>query len=82
MSLRYINNKDNVSYLNDMRGWYLEIYKDEKYLCSSIIVVYLNDKYEKDCGKLVVSNFLLSKLKISLTNCFVTQVPTLNTSSH
>lgn len=54
MSLRYIKNKDNVSYLDDMRGWYLEIYKDDKYLCSSIIVVYLNDNYEKDCGKLVV----------------------------
>ena len=82
MPLRYINKKDNVSYLDDLRGWYLEIYKDEKYLCSSIIVVYLNDNYEKDCGKLVLSNFLLSIIEISLTNCFVTQVPTLNTSSH
>ncbi len=59
MSSRYINNKDNVSYLDDIRGWYLEIYKDEKYLCSSIILVYLNDIYEKDCGKLLLSYILL-----------------------
>ncbi len=53
MSLKYITNKDSVSYVNDMRGWFIEIYKDDKFLYSSIIVVYLNDNSEIDQGILI-----------------------------
>jgi hypothetical protein len=50
MSLKFINNKDTLSYAKNMRGWYREIYKDEKFLYSSIIVAYLNDNSEHDEG--------------------------------
>jgi len=50
MSLKFINNKNTLCYVKDMRGWYIEIYKDEKFLYSSIIVVDLNDNSEHDEG--------------------------------
>jgi len=50
MLLKFINDKDTLSYVKDMRGWYVGIYKDEKILYSSSVVVYLNDNSEHDTG--------------------------------
>ena len=50
-SLMHIKNKDDLSYLKFMKGWYLEIYKSEKFLSSSIIVVFPNDGTESDKGE-------------------------------
>jgi hypothetical protein len=34
-----------------MKGWYLEVYKEDKYLSTSVIVVFPNDGKECDHGK-------------------------------
>ena len=49
-SLNYIKDKHTMQYASKMRGWYIEIYKDAKFLSSSIIVVFLNDNSEYDNG--------------------------------
>ena len=51
MSLKFIKNKDNLKYVKDMKGWYIEIYKDEKIFYTSIIVVFSNDNSEHDLGR-------------------------------
>ena len=48
MSMRFIENINTLCYVNDMRGWYIEMYKDFKFLCTSIIVVFFNDNSEYD----------------------------------
>ena len=50
MSMRFIDNKKSLRYVKDMRGWYIEMYKDDKFLYTSIIVVFLNDNSEYDRG--------------------------------
>ena len=50
MSMRLIENKDTLCYVKDVRGWYIEMYKDGKFLFSLIIIVYLNDNSEYDRG--------------------------------
>ena len=50
MSMRFIDNKNSLRYVKDMRGWYIEMYKDDKFLYTSIIVVFLNDNSEYDRG--------------------------------
>ena len=34
-----------------MKSWYLEVYKEDKYLSTSVIVVFPNDGKECDHGK-------------------------------
>ena len=51
LSMMHINNKNDLSYVNHMKGWYLEVYKEEKYLSTSVIVVFPNDGKECDHGK-------------------------------
>jgi len=34
-----------------MNGWYLEVYKEDKYLSSSVIFVFPNDGKDCDHGK-------------------------------
>lgn len=51
LSMMHINNKNDLSYVNQMKGWYLEVYKEDKYLSTSIIVVFPNDGKESDQGK-------------------------------
>ena len=46
-----MDSRDTLCYVKDMRGWYIEIYKDDKFLYTSIIVVFLNDNSEYDRGK-------------------------------
>ena len=36
MSMRFIENKNTLCYVKDMRGWYIEMYKDGKLLYTSI----------------------------------------------
>ncbi len=50
MSMRFIEKKNSLRYVKDMRGWYIEMCKDEKFLYTSIIVVFLNDNSEYDRG--------------------------------
>jgi len=47
---RFIENKDTLRYVKDMRGWYIQMYKDDKLLYTSIIVVFFNDNSEYDRG--------------------------------
>ncbi len=49
--MMHINNKNDLSYVNHMNGWYLEVYKEDKHLSTSIIVVFPNDGKECDHGK-------------------------------
>jgi hypothetical protein len=48
ISTRFIENKDTLCYVKDMRGWCIEMYMDDKFLYTSIILVYLNDNSESD----------------------------------
>jgi len=50
MSMRFIENKDTLCYVKDMRGWYIKLYKEDKSLYTSIIVVYTNANSEHDQG--------------------------------
>jgi hypothetical protein len=50
MSMRFIENKDTLCYIKGMRIWYVEMYKDDKFLYTPIIIVYLNDNSEYDRG--------------------------------
>ncbi len=38
--MMHINNKNDLSYVKHMKGWYLEVYKGDKYLSTSIIDVF------------------------------------------
>ena len=49
--MMHINNKNDLSYVNQMKGWYLEVYKEDKYLSTSVIVVFPNDGKKSDQGK-------------------------------
>ena len=48
--MRFIDNKDNLCHVKDMRGWYIEMYKDDKLLYTSIMVVFFNDNSGYDKG--------------------------------
>ena len=64
LSMMHINNKNDLSYVNKMKGWYLEVYKEDKYLSTSIIVVFPNDGKESDKGKNKICKLMFSVLFI------------------
>ncbi len=55
-----MDSRDTLCYVKDMRGWYIEIYKDDKFLYTSIIVVFFNDNSEYDRGKdKIINNYII-----------------------
>ena len=50
MSMTFIENKNTLCYVKNTRGWHIEMYKDDKFLYTSIIVVFLNDNSEYNRG--------------------------------
>jgi hypothetical protein len=57
--MMHINNKNDLSNVNHMKGWYQEVYKEDKYISTSIIVVFPNDGKECDHGKNQTCKLLL-----------------------
>ena len=78
MSMRLIENKDTLCYVKDMRGRYIEMYKDDKFLYSSISVVYLNGVSEYDRGNPIYyyeSRRFFNNMNINIFSNFVFYSP-------